>query len=689
LREMSEGHPHTTHNPTMMKPETLTFERTRDGFYSTRIRAGRHPRTGKGQQLRVTFATTDETVFRERLARLRELSAALIPQGLTAEAAVAIKKAAAQDTDAKFALMCESALSFAPEARAKRKTWSTFRDVAEAWTRGELHRRFPDHVKSKRTSKRDKGRLEYLCELVVDDESKRKLGDMPLTLITFEHANAAMTQLPADCKRPAARRQYAQLIARVMKLAVFPTACIAASPLPPNFLPHVPEGDLIFPHFYPDEDLRLMRCELIDYAVRALFGLCNREGGRLGEFLRGLKWSGIDVRRGTISLPGGALRKGGKPGKWQAEPGSLEALEPLRALGGEGPFSHLPDDGGWAERLQEIMRTAGLDREALYYSNVAEGFRKMRGHDTRATYITLALACGLSESHIMARSGHKTSKMVHRYDHAAEALAASDAGCKLMPLDFALGLYALGPHASRNPLPMPGPRRAGWMTLDASSPEAARLEALARPLLPAAIRVPLLGPGGGDGGGGASRSGPELTRAEAIDGELVDGEGDGPERSTYDAESAGGHTTGSGGGETEGETVGGFSGESAEAPDTKSSMICAAVAPAGVEPALREERDFKCLERGPPGARDELSPRNPVAGHDAKAHGVSSEGVGVRRSETPDDRVLASLRAAAHAAIDADDAALLAELVRLIGQRRAGGRTDVEAPAPAAERGVA
>jgi hypothetical protein len=135
--------------------DTPTFEITRYGLHSTRIRAGRHPKSGKSQQLRVTIATTDGRVALERLARLRELSAALITQGLSAEAAVAIKKAAAQDSDAKFDLMCETALSLAPEVRAKRHTWITFRDVADDWTRGELHRRFPDHVKSKRTSDRD------------------------------------------------------------------------------------------------------------------------------------------------------------------------------------------------------------------------------------------------------------------------------------------------------------------------------------------------------------------------------------------------------------------------------------------------------------------------------------------------------------------------------------------------------
>lgn len=774
-----------------------SIRRTREGYYSTRIRAGRHPRTGKGQQLRVTIATTNEKVFERRLERLRELSAALIPGGLTTEAAVAIRKAAAQPTDNDFDFMCETALQLGPKVAAKPRRWSTFRELGEAWTRGELHRRWPDYVKSKRTSKRDKGRLEALYEIVVDPESKRTLGDMPLTLLTVDHATAAMAQLPDSCKRPATRRQYAQLIGRVLKLAVFPVACIAASPLPPNFLPHVPEGDLIFPHLYPDEDLRLMRCDEIDYAVRCLFGLCNREGGRLGEFLRALKWSGIDTRRGTITLPGGALRKGGKPGKWQAEPGSLEALEPLRELGGEGPFSHLPDDGEWSERLQECMRLAGLEREALYYSNVAEGLRRMRGHDTRATYITLALAAGLSESHIMARTGHTTSKMVHRYDHAAESLSASDSGCRLMPLDAALG----------RTLP-PGPRRAGWMTLDPSSPEAEALERLA---LPAPAAVPLLGAGGAPGGGLRG------TEGEPVEGELVDEPTGGVDGVTSYVESSarspslpapvareleahdGGEARGRGapllhhaheleravvvvgfdgqlrgapeggeqrlarvvggravvargvaahragltgrrGGETRSVTSSFFHGDCAAACGDESSMFCAVVAPAGVEPARLAARDFKPLETTCDGAVEPVTPRNLVAGREDKACEVTLGPPGVRpvgaslegpsgalegerwvtrspsgerlplTSATPGpvslerippaingDPVLTALRTAALAAIERDDLDTLDAIVAAMRQHRAGlagareGAPEgvTEAGAPGARRGGA
>jgi integrase len=666
------------------------FELTREGHHRIRIRAGR--RHGKSQQLWVTIATTDREVALERLGKLRELSAALTPQGLTAEASVSIKKAAEQTSELRFELMCKAALELAPEVRKKpRSTWSTFRELADAWTSGELHRRWPDHVAKKRSADVDKARLNYLCELIVDDKSpKRRLGELPLGEVTVDHAMAAMAQLPDECRRPATRRQYAQLIGRVLKLACFPTALIAVSPLPRNFLPTVPEGDLVFPHFYPDEDLRLMRCESIEYGWRVLFGLCNREGGRLGEFLRRLKWSGIDVRRGELRLPGGEFRKNGKPGVWQAEPGSIEALEPLRALGGEGPFTHLPDDRKWSDRLADMMRAAGLEREALYYSNVSEGFRRMRGHDTRATYITLALASGLAESHIMARTGHTTSKMVHRYDHAAEALGASDAGSKLMPLDHAVGLY--------RDRPPPGPRRAGWLTLDPLSAEASALERLALP----APRVLELGPGDDDPDGGGLRAtverktpdageGRAVSSSEVVDGELVDFWVDvdalldrAPRGVTAGAAArrasgprgpvAHGQTSAPREGEMLGETNSGYSLSCHALSGKNGGMFSAVVRETGVEPARLAALEPKCGKSAHDGTPDELTTRNLVAGSDENAHGVSPETGPVRReSDPPDelDRVLASLRAAAHAAVDAGDAATVASLMAVIEERRA------------------
>lgn len=431
--------------------DDFKFWRTRNGDFACRIRAGRNPANGKSRQLRVTVATDDETIFRARVRRLREVSAALTAGGMPREAAVAIKKAAEQRDEVRFELCCTAALELAPVIKATPTgSWHTFGELARAWWDGSLHRKWPDLVTKKEDSSKDKAKLEYLCALVVEQASRRTLGSLPLANVTFEHASAAMAQLPPDCKRPAARRHYAQVIGRVLKLAAFPVAAIVASPLPRNWLPKIVKGDILYQHLYPDEDLQLMRCELVPLAWRILFGLCNREGARIDEFLSRLSWRGIDERRGKISV---GKRKNGRPGRWNAEPGSIVALM-LLSNDLEGPFADLPNDGQWAKRLQESMRLARLDRAALYDTNIDKGFQRMRAHDTRATYVTIALACGLSEGHIMLRTGHSSSEMIHRYDHAKQALVEDDlpGGAHLVPLDEALGLAP------------PAGRRVGWMT---------------------------------------------------------------------------------------------------------------------------------------------------------------------------------------------------------------------------------
>lgn len=660
--------------------------RAKNGYFLKRIRCGRHPVSGKSQQVRLTIATKDEAVYRVRLARLREVASTLTAQGLTAEAKVAIQKAAEQVDEVRFEVCCEAALSMAPKVlehvKSGRRTWSTFGDVANAWTSRELHKRFEDQVKKKsdEDTAKDKGRLDYLCSLVVSRDPRRTLGELPLASVTYQHAAAAMEQLPDDCKRPAARRQYAQAIGRVLKLAVFPCEVLAASPLKRGWLPKVAKGDIIYPHFYPDEDLQLMRCELVEYGWRVLFGLCNREGARIGEFLRGLKWSRIEKRRGTIAV---GKRKNGNPGLWIAEPGSIAALEPLRAFGLEGPFYHLPHDGKWAERLHVAMRLAELDRDALYDSNIDEGFDNMRAHDTRATYATLALAMGLNEKHIMDRTGHKTSEMVHRYDHAASAWQ----GGRLLPLDEALGLD------------VPKGRADGWVTgANAELAElAARLDAAARRRLPEGAPAPLLL------GAGEPESVDRDPKPPESDGEPGEPESDPGEASKADPKSdtagessaaapqtpGGGPTTPAREGETEGETLSGFSSHLFTLPDEKSSMFSALVAPPGVEPGRLAAGDFKSRLTVHDDASNELSARNVVAGNDANAHGDSPGEAQVRRGEAPKsdpigitDPVLSRLRELAHAAVDRGDAAGVAALMSAMEAHRA-------ATAAGAERGVA
>ncbi len=133
-----------------------------------------------------------------------------------------------------------------------------------------------------------------------------------------------MRQLPPGAKRPATRRHYAQVIARVLGLAVYPLRLIKASPLPKGFLPKVGKPPA-FSYLYPVEDAALMACKAVPVQERLLFGFLSREGMRVSEALS-LRWQDIDLERGSVSLD---RNKTDDARTWVLDPGVARALAVL------------------------------------------------------------------------------------------------------------------------------------------------------------------------------------------------------------------------------------------------------------------------------------------------------------------------------------------------------------------------
>jgi len=106
------------------------------------------------------------------------------------------------------------------------------------------------------------------------------------------------------------------------------------------------------------------------------------------------------------------------------------------------PFGDLPDDQRQAFRLREHLLLAGVDRTELHVTTEAR--LRMRVHDLRATFVTLSLANGKSETWVQDRTGHKSSAMIARYRRAARTLADVGAG-PLRPLLEALAWESSGP----------------------------------------------------------------------------------------------------------------------------------------------------------------------------------------------------------------------------------------------------
>jgi integrase len=135
-----------------------------------------------------------------------------------------------------------------------------------------------------------------------------------------------------------------------------------------------------------------------------------------------LKWSDL-----TLDLPGGGglavidRSKNGESISWALDPGTAEALRRWRLLCPSTiwvfPAEAIPrfrrrnagrpmPIGSIATHLRKGLEEAGVTRAQLFEQS---GTRiRLRAHDLRATFITLALMCGRSEDWVRTRTGHKS-----------------------------------------------------------------------------------------------------------------------------------------------------------------------------------------------------------------------------------------------------------------------------------------
>ncbi|NUP08507.1 MAG: site-specific integrase [Polyangiaceae bacterium] len=313
-----------------------------------------------------------------------------------------------------------------PDAPAKPSTVPTFREFAERWTKGELANQYRDHIKKKSSAPDDAWRLGKHIYPV--------LGPMRLDEIALEDADRVMEKIP-EAASPTTRRHVAQLMVRVMTMAAFPCRYIKVSPIPKGYLPgQGPKKALA--HLYPDEDLRLLQCSTIPICYRMLYGFLHREGMRSGE-AAALNWADLDLARGAVKLD---ENKTDDPRMWALSPDVQRALKAWRAIRErveprlvaprEPVFiqhngARINVDRG-AERYRTHLRQAGVERLELFESGAAR--RPIRLHDARATFVTVSLANGKTDTWVKDRTGHRSSVMLENYRRTARALAELDLG---------------------------------------------------------------------------------------------------------------------------------------------------------------------------------------------------------------------------------------------------------------------
>ena len=244
-----------------------------------------------------------------------------------------------------------------------------------------------------------------------------------------------MRSLPLDL-RPATRRQYAQLIRRVLELSAYPLRLIPSNPLPRLFLPKV-RNDLELQVLYPDEEAKLLACVAVPLAYRMTYGFLARMGFRKSEVIgdtetdaEPLRWRAFDLERGVVRV---ARSKTEKPRPVPLDAGVCRALVTWKKS--KRPSKDAPVfavDLRNAETFREHLREAGvLDRPELFTR--ARDSLPIRVHDLRATFVT----DGRPDSWIRDRTAHRTVSMLDRYRRAVRTLEELNAG-PLVALDLAI-----------------------------------------------------------------------------------------------------------------------------------------------------------------------------------------------------------------------------------------------------------
>ena len=416
----------------MMRPtsvEPVSLEEVPGVGFRARLRYG------KGLRQRFLIKCTDRAIAQSRANRMRDVAELLTAAGHSADAPLVLKTAGEAASEKGFVevLVVAEKLRVSDKRRKRvAQPVTTFRQLGEHWTSGKLHREFPDHVKGK-DGAQDASRLAKLCAI---DVGGIALGDVPLAHFTIDHAERAMAQLPGSAKRPGSRRQYVQVLHRVLVLAVYPCRLIPANPLPKGFVPKSGKPPA-YPYLYPAEDEALMGgAGKVPLSRRVLFGFLAREGCRIGE-AAALTFADLDLERGAVTLD---ENKTDDARAWALDPGVVVALRAWRAQrGAESTDRVFVDEHGRplpSESLADVLRAdlqaVGVDRKELLTAGTNR--QPLRVHDLRGTFITLSLANGKTETWVADRTGHTSSNMINRYRRAARSAGELELG-PLLPLE--------------------------------------------------------------------------------------------------------------------------------------------------------------------------------------------------------------------------------------------------------------
>lgn len=384
-----------------------------------------------------------------RLIDIVAMRDALVSVGRGAQAEYLMRKAGAVcDDEEKFALAIAHAnvamtrpSEKASEAATRFGTWGL---LARAWCSQELARLYPNAGYAKKTAEdTDEPRVEFICKYI---------ENVPLASFNDDDYWRAMRPARAHCRTDSTFKAYSQVCRRVLKIAVelkiipvWPLSAVCK-------LPKVDKGSSPeFPFLYPEEYVRLVRCEAIRFEYRVLWGFIIREGLRISEAFR-IRWehlSQLPNGRWLLDVPD---TKTGRALNFVLNLGTGEVLAELRRRMPElaGPFAWLKATNidKAAADLRKHIEQSGTTRERLLYTNGR--LRRVREHDLRSTFVTWCKLAGVDNETISTHTGHESSTMIKRYNRSKATIEHLGLP-PYLPLDQAFGHLAreLGPERPR------------------------------------------------------------------------------------------------------------------------------------------------------------------------------------------------------------------------------------------------
>lgn len=407
-----------------------------EGGFMVRMRCGTTARQ------RVTICAKDKPQALARYWRLRKMVDALVKAKCGPEAVAIIRDAAAAKTERAFTGNERAALDIAAHPPGADKPPSkavTYREVVRLWLSGELARRFPGEVEGKSERTAEEQWLAYNKSILgarLASSEQKPFGDLPIGEITLAHLHELKQSLPPMSS--GTRQNYCVLIAKPLRLALYPLMLIEECPVPDNFTP-ARGKTRAFTYLYPEEDAQMLGCLETPLADRVLLGLVARNGMRISEGVR-LSAGDLDLKRGNLSLD---KNKTKTPRTWKLDEDCVRALRLWLSIapppGPDAPIFGHTDAHGWAPKLRVYLKRAGVSRRELFATTAHR--RCIRVHDLRASFVTLALAAGrgapTTELWVRDRTGHTTAQQMETYRRWSR-FALENAQGWFAPLDEAV-----------------------------------------------------------------------------------------------------------------------------------------------------------------------------------------------------------------------------------------------------------